>query len=149
MKIEEAIQQRKPFRNNHQRALVNLVYTHNWVAERVKQYMRPYGVTPQQYNVLRILRGAGQPISTSVIRERLLYKMADASRMVDRLNQKGLVVRNVCPADKRLVDVQLSEKGEELLGQLDKIDAQLDGIFDKLTKEESVLLSDLLDKLRG
>ena len=105
MTIEEAIKQKKPFPNQHQRAVVNLIFTTNQIREKIKKTLKPFGITLQQYNVLRILRGAGEPITTSVIRERLLDKMADTSRMVDRLFQKGLVNRAVCPSDKRLVDV--------------------------------------------
>ena len=149
MKIEEAIQQKRPFRNNYQMAMVNLIYTNNWVTDQLRKYLKPYGVTMKQYNVLRILNGAGEPITTSTIRARLLDKMSDASRMVERLHQRGLVVRNICPGDKRLVDVTLSAKGVELLQNMKGIEQSMDDIFDKLDKEEAVVLSELLDKLRG
>ena len=148
MKIEEAIHQSRPFRNDHQRAVVNLIYTHNWVAERLKRFFKPYGITSQQYNVLRILKGAGKPISTSIIRGRLLYKMADTSRMVDRLYQKKLVLRKACALDKRLVDVQLSKKGLDLLERIELESAALDKIMSKLSPEEAIQLSALLDKAR-
>lgn len=149
MKIAEAIQQKRPFRNSYQMAMVNLIYTHNWVTDQLRQHLKPYGVTMKQYNVLRILKGAGEPITTSVIRERLLDKMSDASRMVERLHQRGLVVRNTCSGDKRLVDVTLSRAGEELLQNMKGIEQSMDAIFEKLSKEEATLLSELLDKLRG
>ena len=149
MKIEEAIQQKRPFRNNYQMALVNLIYTHNWVTDQLRQHLKPYGVTMKQYNVLRILKGADDPITTSTIRERLLDKMSDASRMVDRMHQRGLVVRNICPSDKRLVDVSLSTKGIELLESLAHIEQKMDAIFEELSQEEAEVLSKLLDKLRG
>jgi len=149
MKIEEAIQQKRPFRNNYQMAMVNLIYTNNWVTDQLRKHLKPYGVTMKQYNVLRILNGAGEPITTSTIRARLLDKMSDASRMVERLHQRGLVVRNICPGDKRLVDVTLSAKGVELLQNMKGIEQSMDDIFDKLDKEEAVVLSELLDKLRG
>ena len=148
MKIEEAIQQKKPFRNPWQRATVNLMFTHNWVVDQIKCQLKPYGITLQQYNVLRILRGAGAPITTSVIRERLLDKMADTSRMVNRLYQKGLVQRMVCPSDKRLVDVSLSEQGRLVLEELDRQNEQLDEILKNLTAQEADLLNELLDKIR-
>ncbi|MEM1322943.1 MAG: MarR family transcriptional regulator [Bacteroidota bacterium] len=148
MKIEEAIHQSRPFRSDHQRAVVNLIYTHNWLAEQLKSFFKPYGITSQQYNVLRILKGAGKPISTSIIRERLLYKMADASRMVDRLHQKKLVIRKVCISDKRLVDVKLSKKGNELLELIDKDSLVMDSLMQSLSSQEALLLSDLLDKAR-
>ncbi len=149
MKIEEAIRQKRPFRNPAQRVVVNLIYTSNWLTDHLREHLKPFGITMQQYNVLRILRGAGKPISTSDIRERLLDKMADTSRMVDRLCQKGLVVRNACPSDKRLVDVTLSEAGEKLLAELDQYDSQMDQVVANLSEEEAIQLSELLDKLRG
>ena len=88
MKIEEAIHQKRPFRNGAQMAMVNLLYTNNWVTDQLRQHLKPFGVTMKQYNVLRILKGAGEPITTSVIRERLLDKMSDASRMVERLPRR-------------------------------------------------------------
>ncbi|MBK7869920.1 MAG: MarR family transcriptional regulator [Saprospiraceae bacterium] len=149
MKIEDAIRQKRPFRNAYQRTVVNLIYTTNWLTDHIREHLKPFGITIQQYNVLRILRGAGKPISTSDIRDRLLDKMADTSRMVDRLCQKGLVIRTVCPGDKRLVDVTLSEDGEKLLAEIDKMDAQMDAVARNLSEEEAAHLSELLDKLRG
>ena len=149
MNIEEAIQQKKPFKSPWQRATVNLMFTNNWVVNQIKSQLKPYGITLQQYNVLRILRGAGQPISTSIIRERLLDKMADSSRMVDRLYQKGLVDRKACPNDKRLVDVSLSPKGLNFLEDYDKKTEEMDEILNRLTKEEAVVLNNLLDKIRS
>ena len=148
MKIEEAINQTKPFRNDRHRAMVNLIYTHNWMVDQLRAKIKPHGITMQQYNVLRVLRGAGEPISTSVIRERLLDKMADTSRMVHRLAQKDLVVRRECVHDKRLVDVSLSKEGYALLEQLDELNQSMDRICDGLSENEAAQLSNLLDKLR-
>ncbi|MCO6491072.1 MAG: MarR family transcriptional regulator [Phaeodactylibacter sp.] len=149
MRIEDAIQQTRPFRNARHKATVNIIFTNNWIQEQIKTELKPYGITMQQYNVLRVLKGAKGPISTSVIRERLLDRMADTSRMVDRLHQKGLVLRQVCNHDKRLVDVSISPEGEKLLAGLKSINPGLDGILDNLTEEEAELLSGLLDKIRG
>ena len=149
MRIEEAIQQTKPFRNARHKAIVNIIYTNNWVQEQIKSELKPYGITMQQYNVLRVLKGAGNPISTSVIRERLLDKMSDTSRMVERLYQKGLVLRSSCKFDKRLVDVSISPEGEKLLSGLKNINPGLDEILAGLTEEEAEMLSGLLDKARG
>lgn len=149
MKIEEAIKQKRPFRNMHQKAVVNMIYTTNWLTDRLREHLKPFDITVQQYNVLRILRGAGKPISTSDIRERLLDKMSDTSRMVDRLCQKGLVIRSICSSDKRLVDVTLSETGEKLLADLDGMNNDMDEILGTLSEEEARQLSDLLDKIRA
>jgi len=149
MKIEDEIQQTKPFRSNRHRAMVNLIFTHNWMVDQLKAKIKPFGITMQQYNVLRVLRGAGEPISTSVIRERLLDKMADTSRMVHRLSQKNLVLRQECDHDKRLVDVSLTDKGYKLLEELDHIERDMDSICQQLSEAEAAQLSMLLDKLRG
>jgi DNA-binding MarR family transcriptional regulator len=149
MKIEEAINQ-KHFRNDWQRATINLLYTHNWVANQMKMLLKPYRITGQQFNVLRILRGQfPEPITTSVIRERMLDKMSDASRIVDRLCKKELVERKTCPNDKRLVDVLITEAGLELLQDIDLHTEKLDVAQRNLTEEEAIQLSNLLDKMRG
>ena len=149
MGIQNDIKQTKPFRNEYHEAVVNLIYTYHWLVNQIKQSLKPYGITLQQYNVLRILRGAGGPITTSVIRERLLDKMSDTSRMVDRLHQKGLVERNVCSSDKRLVDVSLTDAGRQLLSDSDRRNSQFDEILKKLTDEEAQQLNELLDKIRS
>ena len=148
MKIEDELQQTAPFRCCHHRAIVNMIYTNNWLVEKIKHVLKPYKITMQQYNVLRILRGAGEPISTCIIRDRMVDKMSDASRMVSRLEQKGLVVRKSCSIDKRLLDVSLSGEGQALLKQIEADSEKIDRIFCKLTNEEAQLLSKLLDKVR-
>src|SRR5215831_20447035 len=111
MSIEKDISQRK-FTSEFQKAMVNLVYTHNWMMEKMKVFFEKADLTTQQFNILRILRGAGEPLSTLQIRQRMLDKMSDTSRIVDRLIKKGLVKKNVCKADRRLVDVIITEKGK-------------------------------------
>ncbi len=148
MKIEKAIQQQAPFRSPQHRVAVNLIYTYNWLTDQIRLVLKPHGITLQQYNVLRVLRGAGEPISTSVIRQRLLDKMADTSRLVERLAQKGLVYRKPCKHDKRLVDISLTDAGHRILKEIDHLDERLDAMLNNLTDEDATLLSDLLDKLR-
>ena len=114
MGIEQDISQ-PSFRNEYQKGIINLIYTYNWMNEKMKKVFDNEGVTAQQYNILRILRGAGKPISTLQIRERMLDKMSDTSRIVDRLVLKGLAKKTVCANDKRLVDVSISTKGKTLL----------------------------------
>src|SRR6476619_8184088 len=118
MSIEKDISQRK-FATEYQKAMVNLIYTHNWLMERMKLFFEKADLTQQQFNILRILRGAGQPLSTLQIRQRMLDKMSDTSRIVDRLIKKGLVKKVVCKSDKRLVDVTIAEKGKKLLASMD------------------------------
>lgn len=149
MGIGEDIQQRKDFRNEFHKALVNTIYSSNWILERVKEFMSKEGLTPQQYNILRILRGSSIPLSTLQIRERMLDKMSDTSRLVERLVLKKLVSKKINIIDKRLVDVVISERGIELLKKLDKRNEELDHITTKLTSTEALRLNRLLDKMRG
>jgi DNA-binding MarR family transcriptional regulator len=136
------------FRNDHQKGIINLIYTYNWLNEKMKKVFDKEGITSQQFNILRILRGAGKPISTLQIRERMLDKMSDTSRIVDRLVLKGLAVKTVCRNDKRLVDVSISIKGRKLLEKIDQFDQQMDAIFGNLSQAEAKSLNKLLDKIR-
>jgi DNA-binding MarR family transcriptional regulator len=148
MGIEQDINQQS-FRNEYQKAGINFIYTFNWVNEKMKGIFDREDVTPQQFNILRILRGAGKPISTLQIRQRMLDKMSDTSRIVDRLLAKNLVIKNTCPNDKRLVDVSITEKGKKLLEKMDAYDAEMDGIFDNLTEADAKTFNKLMDKLRA
>lgn len=148
MKFEEEIKQGK-FRNNRQKATLNLLFTSNWLSNKHKDFFKQFGLTPQQYNVLRILRGQHpNSISTSEIKARMLDKNSDTSRIVDRLTLKGWVTKNECPTDRRLVDVIIAKDGLDLLKRMDKETNRLDERI-KLTEEEANTLSKLLDKLRS
>lgn len=149
MTLEQAIKQNKPFQSVHQRAIVNLIYTHNWMNSRMKEFLKPYGITQKQFNVLRILKGAGKPISTSDIRERLLDQMSDVSRLVDRMIDKKLAVRNTCPKDKRLVDVEISDAGVQLLSTIKKQEQKINQLAQNISLAEAETLNKLLDKLRN
>jgi len=148
MGIEKDINQPK-FRNEYQKAGINLTYTFNWVSEKIKQILDEYEITPQQFNILRILRGAGKPISTLQIRQRMLDKMSDTSRIVDRLLKKGMVKKVVCAGDRRLVDVTISENGLALLEKIDGRQDELDGMLKNLDEKEASVLNQLLDKIRS
>ena len=149
MGIDHDIHQSK-FRNEYQRAGVNLLYTYGWVMERTKELFASEDITPQQFNILRILRGSyPQPLSTLQIRERMLDKMSDTSRIVDRLIAKGLLKKGTCKTDRRLVDVMITDKGKKLLERLDERQDELDKVVGNLTEEEAATLSELLDKIRG
>jgi DNA-binding MarR family transcriptional regulator len=129
--------------------MVNIIFTYHWIVERIKQFLATEDITLQQYNILRILRGSfPKPLSTLQIRERMLDKMSDTSRIVDRLRVKGLVQKSVARTDKRLVDVLITDKGKKLLDQLDLHNASLDGIISGLSDEEMQHLNVLLDKIR-
>lgn len=149
MGIDQDILQSK-FRNEHQKAIVNLLYTYNWVTEKSKELFATEDITPQQFNILRILRGSHPtPLSTLQIRERMLDKMSDTSRIVDRLIAKGLVRKGICKDDRRLVDVMITEKGKKLLERLDTRQDEIDNIIGNLSKKEATSLSELLDKIRA
>ena len=148
MGIEKEIHQ-QTFRNSRQKAMINLLYTYGWAIEKIKSFLAKEDITHQQYNILRILRGAHpEPLSTLQIRERLLQKMSDTRRIVDRLIVKDLVKKSTCPKDTRLVDVVITERGQELLKKLDAQAEDMDLIMG-VTEEEAETLSLLLDKVRG
>ncbi len=148
MSLEKDINQ-KTFRNEYQKGVINLIYTYNWLNERMKSFFEKEDITSQQFNILRILRGAGIPISTLQIRERMLDKMSDTSRIVDRLVLKGLAKKNICKNDKRLVDVSISTKGQKLLEKIDAYESRMDAVFGNLTQAEAKILNNLLDKIRN
>lgn len=148
MGIEKDIHQ-EHFRNDYQKAMINLLFTYGWTIEKIREVVEQEGITHQQYNILRILRGSDpQPLSTLQIRSRMLDRMSDTSRLVDRLVIKGLVKKTTCRKDRRLVDVTITDKGRKLLEKLDSNTPRLDGIFDNLSREEAAELNRLLDKVR-
>ncbi len=148
MGIDKDIQQ-LTFRNPLQKAAINLIYTLGWMREKTNLIFEAEDITPQQFNILRILRGSfPQPLSTLQIRERMLEKMSDTSRIVDRLLTKGLVKKLTCKNDRRLVDIIISDKGKKLLERLDERQDEIDGVLSNLSKEDANILSDLLDKIR-
>jgi DNA-binding MarR family transcriptional regulator len=134
----------------HHKVAVNLLYTAAWLDDRNKNFFKEYGITNQQFNILRILRGQlPNKISGAEIKNRMLDKNSDVSRLLDRLVLKKLVTKNQCPKDKRAVDVLITEPGLALLKKIDgKMDKNDLAVF-HLTKTEATQLSDLLDKCRG
>jgi len=148
MEIEKAIKQSKPFDDIYQKASVNLMYTHNIITGDFHRFFKKFGMTTKQYNILRIVNGAGKPVSTSFIKERLLDRNSDVSRIVDRMESKSIVKKTTCETDKRLVDVDITVKGQNLLQAISfEMDA-MESVFKKLTKTEVETLNNLLDKLR-
>jgi DNA-binding MarR family transcriptional regulator len=135
------------FRNERHNALVNVMLSSNWLLNRLDEFLQREDITPQQYNILRILKTSQKPLSTSHIREQMMDKMSDTSRIVVRLLKKQLVEKRMDIADKRLVAISLTEKGEELLERLDKQNEVMDAI-PTLTIEQVSKLNNLLDKLR-
>ena len=149
MSIEKHILQTRKFRNEHHKCVVNLIYTHNWVTEQLKLVLEEEELTLQQYNILHILRGSDTPLSTLQIRERMLDKMSDTSRIVDRLILKNLALKSVNKKDKRLVDVKISAKGKRLLQKLDQTANNIDNVLKNVSETDARELNRLLDKVRG
>ncbi len=147
MSLEKDINQLK-FRNEFQKASINIIFTFNWMTEKTKAIFEREGLTSQQFNILRILRGAGAPLSTLQIRQRMLDKMSDTSRIVDRLIIKGLVKKTVSKTDKRLVDVSITDKGKKVLAKLDKCEDQMDAVVKTISEAEAKTLNNILDKMR-
>jgi DNA-binding MarR family transcriptional regulator len=148
MKIEEVIKQ-KSFHSPHQKVFLNIMYTSAWLYAKQREYFKQFDITPQQYNVLRILKGQyPNSISTCDIRDRMIDPNSDVSRLVDRMEKMELVTRTTCKQDKRRIDVVLSPKGQDLL---DKIGTNLDQLESNvlLSSEEAEILSNMLDKMRG
>lgn len=129
--------------------MLNLIYTTNWLTAKQDTLFKNSGIIVQQYNVLRILRGQyPNPCSIKLIKERMLDRMSDTSRIVDKLFTKKLLLRRECPNDRRSVDIVISEKGLELLKSLDHIDELSKQTIKSLSQDEINTLNNLLDKLR-
>jgi DNA-binding MarR family transcriptional regulator len=149
MKIEDEIQSSK-FEDIYHKAVINISYTYSWMSNLMRFNFEKYNLTSQQFNVLRILRGQSpKPATVNMIKERMLDKMSDASRIVDRLVQKELVSRCTNNNDRRAVDIHISEKGLEVLSKMDKEFRTSDLFNHNITEAEAETLSNLLDKLRG
>ena len=148
MSLEQDIKQSE-FKSPYSKAIINIIYTNNWLQSLQVEIFKPFDLTLQQYNVLRILRGQyPEPITVIAIIERMLDKMSNASRLVDKLLAKSLVIRKLCPNDRRAVDVVITEKGLNILAEIDKLQEKWEDQLHGLTQNEALELSDLLDKMR-
>lgn len=150
MKLEEEIKQ-KTFSNPYQKMLLNVYFTSSWFATQAARTLKPYRLTMQQYNVLRILRGQHtKPASVGLIQERMLDKSSNASRLIDKLLLKKLVDRKICPSDRRQMEIRITQKGLDLLAELDsKMSVTEAATADTITPEEALMVSDILDRVRG
>ena len=148
MKIEEAIKSRFP--SPQVKAIVNLRYTANYVGGIQNTFMSQYGLTMPQFNILRILRGAGEEITVNTIKDRMIEKSPNTTRLMDKLIDKGLISRTRCTEDRRVVYIKITDEGLELLAEIDVNFNDKRGMFvpHNFTDEEANQLSDLLDKLR-
>lgn len=150
MRLEEEIVQTK-FKNDWHKAVVNVIYTSNWCTSVHADMLKPYGLTMQQFNILRILRGQHpKPATIRLLTERMLDKMSNASRLVEKLRVKELVGRDTCSDDRRQVNVCITPKGLELLAKLDvALEGMESAYLHNITEEEARELSRILDKMRG
>ncbi len=145
MKLEEEIKQQK-FKSPVQKALLNIIYTANWLQNKQVAYFKTYGITPTQFNILRILRGQHpNSISATEIKSRMLDKNSDVSRLLDRLTAKNLVAKQTCPEDRRAFNVFITNEGLSLLTSMDE---SVDENILSLTEDQAKELSRLLDLAR-
>lgn len=149
MELEKEIDQ-KHFASEHHKLLINVLFTGKWLDYRQQRRFKTWDLTPQQYNILRILRGAApKPATVQYLTDRMLDKSSNASRLVDKLEEKGLACRATCPHNRRAVDVSITEAGMALLEQIDGRNVLNDHVFAQvLTEQEAQTLNRLLDRLR-
>ena len=148
MGISEDLKQ-SIFQSESQKAIVNAIYTGNWIVQQQQELLKPFGLAVQQYNVLRILKGQqGNPMTVLAITERMLDKMSNASRLVDKLLEKKLVLRRECPQDRRAVDILILPAGLDLLKEVDQVQQDWGKHFDALGIKRLEELNQLLDEFR-
>ena len=148
MSIEQDIKQEK-FVNEYEKVAVNILFTSSWLYHINTQRLKPHGITPEQFNVLRILRGS-QPkaLMLADITCRMVDKSSNATRLVEKLRQKGLVKREICENNRRQVDIVITLKGLDLLGQIDGESDVWLATLKSISKSEATELNRVLDKLR-
>lgn len=134
------------FATNKVKALLNIVYTANWISSHQNTFFKPFGISPQQYNILRILRGAKEPLKVQTIKERMIERAPNATRLMDKLCAKQLIVRLNCPDDRRVVHIDITDKGLQMLKEISK--EFKEDLLENLTEKEALQLSNLLDKIR-
>ena len=149
MGIGQDIKQEK-FASEKSKATLNIIFTGNWIIQQQNEILKPFGITVQQYNVLRILRGQqGKPITILGITERMLDRMSNASRLVDKLLDKKLVERRECSNDRRAVDILILQKGLDLLKEVEVFQHQWESKLSQMNEEKLKVLNELLDEFRG
>jgi len=149
MEIEKEIKQDK-FKSEYHKLILNILVTNNWLNEKIIARLKAFNLTPKQFNVLRILRGQqSEPIKVNEIRQRMIDKMSDVSRIVERLRLKGLVKRETCENNRRAVDVVITRRGLSLLKKIDALDEEWERNFSNLSKQQAAQLNHLLNTLRS
>ena len=148
MKLEDEIKQSK-FKSQYHKLSVNIIYTANWLSHRHSKHCKQYGITPEQFNILRILRGQyPAPATVNLLIDRMLNKMSNASRLVEKLRTKGLVERKISKDDRRSCDVVITKKGLGLLAKLDKAEKQWNNLISHLSESDVKIANNILDRLR-
>ncbi|POY36410.1 MarR family transcriptional regulator [Solitalea longa] len=150
MKIEQEILQEK-FEDSYQKAIINLIFTNNWLRDLQNEHFKQYDILPQHFNILRIIRGKHpNPVSPGEIKKVMLDKGNDITRLLDKMVVKELIDRKLCEHNRRKMDITITDKGLELLTAIDvPLTIFLDSIKNRFSKHDAEQLSDLLDKLRG
>ena len=147
--IEEEIKQQKKFESEYEKAAVNILFTSSWLYNINAARFKKFDITPEQYNVLRILRGSyPKPLMLGEISCRMLDKSSNATRLVEKLRQKGLVERDLCPTNRRQVDIVVTSKGLSLLTKIDNETNEWHETLKNISKSEAQELNRILDKLR-
>lgn len=149
MRLEDEIKQ-KAFKTQKHKLVVNILFTSSWLGANHTRFFKPYGITSQQFNILRILRGQqGKPATIGLLQDRMLDKMSNASRLVEKLKQKNLVERKECSQDRRQMDVIITPKGLSLLNEIDSIMDNDQTFLNNIGESDAQQINDLLDKMRG
>jgi DNA-binding MarR family transcriptional regulator len=149
MPLEKDIQQVK-FENEHQKASINILYTGSWLYNVNASYLKKFSITPEQFNVLRILRGNHPtPMMLSEITARMIDKNSNCTRLVEKLRQKGFITREICKANRRQVDIAITEKGLQVLKRIDADQPEWMRAMENISKADAKELNRILDKLRG
>ena len=134
------------FSNERVKALINVLYTASWINGYQNHFFQPFGISPQQYNILRILRGANEPIRVQTIKERMIERSPNATRLMDKLCEKQLIRRLPCKEDRRVVFIEITQKGLDLLNEIS--DDFNEEILNNISEDEAKQLNQLLDKFR-
>lgn len=150
MKLEEEIKQVKPFASELEKALVHVMFTAGWLQNRHGRLLKPFSISSQQYNILRILKGQfPQPAAMGLLQERMLDKNSNASRLVDKLLVKEFVERKECPSDRRQVHVLITQKGIDTLDAISTKMAEDRSEYEHFSEDKAKQLNELLEELRN
>ena len=149
MRLEDEIKQ-ESFKNEYYKLGVNIIYTANWLSHQHAKHCKEFDITPEQFNILRILRGQHpKPATVNLLIERMLNKMSNASRLVEKLKKKGLVARETSDSDRRACDVLITKKGLGLLSELDKAESEWNKMISHVSEEEAENLIEKLEAEKG